>query len=191
MQRKKSLLFWPMSAMLSPHFISSNSWSMPPPAPGPVWRLELSMLESGEQLLLSGLLASVSRSLLRSLSQRRRFLSPSWEPREISTFTTVSLKTVPQVSSRTLSSMNHPWLPQCSDYTTVLCSLWRTSSSSPENLHLIKTSYKLANYTRLVCILQPRWCWDNFPIPFSPNDETKLRKIVDTSSLQRTCPLLT
>ena len=59
------------------NFISSNSWSMPPPAPGPVWRLELSMLESGERLLLSGLLASVSRSLLRSLSRRRRFLSPS------------------------------------------------------------------------------------------------------------------
>ena len=51
-----------MRAMLSPHFISSNSWSMPPPAPGPVWRLELSMLESGERLLLSGLLACVSRS---------------------------------------------------------------------------------------------------------------------------------
>ena len=66
-----------MRAMLSPHFISSNSWSMPPPAPGPVWRLELSMLESGEQLLLSGLLASVSRSLLQSLSRRRRFLSTS------------------------------------------------------------------------------------------------------------------
>ena len=66
-----------MSAMLSPHFSSSNSWSMPPPAPGPVWRLELSMLESGERLLLSGLLATVSQSLLRSLSRRRRFLSPS------------------------------------------------------------------------------------------------------------------
>ena len=199
MQRKHITTFLTYERHVE-NFISSNSWSMPPHAPGPVWRLELSMLESGEQLLLSGLLASVSRSLLRSLSQRRRLLSPSertelnwlsWEPREISTFTTVSLKMVPQVSSRTLSSMNHPWLPQCSDYTTVLCSLWRTSSSSPENLHLIKTSYKLANYTRLVCILQPWWCWDNFPIPFSPNDETKLRKIVDTSSLHRTCPLLT
>ena len=76
MQRKHITTFLTYERHVE-NFISSNSKSMLPPAPGPVWRLELSMLESGEQLLLSGLLASVSRSLLRSLSQRRRLLSPS------------------------------------------------------------------------------------------------------------------
>ena len=75
----------------------------------------------------------------------------------------------PSIAEPSISSSSSCLLVWCT-----WCSHCRTSPSSLENRHLIKTSYKLANYTRLVCILQPRWCWDKFPIPFWYYSELKL-----------------
>ena len=59
------------------------------------------------------------------------------------------------VSSRSLS---RPWLPRSPERSTVLCYHCRTSPSSPDNQHLIKSSYKLANYTRLTMMLRQLHC---------------------------------
>ena len=149
-----------MSAMLSPHFISSNSWSMP--------GLEARALDAGVRgaaplvrlarlrLPVSAPVSVASPPLPLTLREDRVELVVVRAQRDLNLHHGIPEDGAPSVEQN-IEQHEPPLAPPVSkEHITVSCSHCRTSPSSLENRHLIKTSYKLANYTRLVCILQPR-----------------------------------